>query len=65
MAATLVHFFNLLLSKPACQPLGEGEPPETSIDPAKVTCPKCLRYLRKEEATGERPICPWGSKTAH
>jgi len=58
----VVHFFNLFLGKPACQPSGEAEPPEASIDPAKVTCPKCLRYLQNEEATGERPIRLWGSK---
>lgn len=59
---TLVHFHNLLLGKPACLPLGGSEPPEASVDPAKVTCPNCLRYLRQEEATGERSLCPWGSK---
>lgn len=62
MAATLVHFHNLLLGKPACLVVVDGDPPVGSIDPAKVTCPKCLPYLRQEEATRERPTCPWGSK---
>ena len=63
MAKTLVHFLNILLGKPACLPLADGEPHESSVDPEKVSCLKCLRYLRHEEATGARPLRPWGSKS--
>ena len=64
MAVALVHFHNLLLGKPACLPVVDdaSPPPVTSVDPAKVTCPRCHHYLRHEQATGEIPLRPWGSK---
>jgi len=57
-----VHFHNLLLGKPACLPLSVGEPLASSVDPAKVTCPECLCYLRQGEISGEKLNCLWGLK---
>jgi hypothetical protein len=51
-AAEEVHFFSLVLSRAVCWPPPQSPPARTSVDPAKVTCPKCRRFLAGE-ATGQ------------
>jgi hypothetical protein len=59
IAEAPVHFHNIWLGKPACLPSEDVRPAEVTGNPARVTCPACLRYLRHEEATGDRPLRPW------
>jgi hypothetical protein len=66
-----VHFYNILVGKPACLPPMTGEQPDATVEPALVTCPECLRYLlHKEDRTahdGDAQPIPafWGSKVTH
>ena len=50
MAATLMHFHNLLLGLPACLPVNVyRERLESTCDPARVTCLACLAYLGHQQ----------------
>jgi len=41
-----VHFLRVVDNRPACCTPSGPEPPVVVIDPARVTCPECLRYLK-------------------
>jgi hypothetical protein len=45
MQPQVVHFLNIIVGRSVCVPRPEGESPLAVVDPARVTCPWCRRYL--------------------
>jgi hypothetical protein len=65
VTTALVHFLNIMASRPACPAVAEGECAVSSLDPAKVSCPECLRYLKHEQAPCDVDHAargPWDAK---
>lgn len=62
----VVHFLNILTNKAACYPQQEDELPIAHVDPSRVTCRECLRYLRRDiasvSAEGPRGLVSWCSE---
>jgi hypothetical protein len=48
LVSSLVHFLNIVTGNPACFALPDSEPLVAYVDPKRVSCPECLRYLRGE-----------------